>query len=390
MNQDLLHQLQDRGVSVWLDGVTRAQLRSGELAALVRDLGVSGVTTNPTLFAASLADAREYENDLADLAARHVTPAEAARVLAAADVRSACDTLLPTYQQTSGAEGWVSLEVDPGLADNAYATLAEVRALRWLVDRPNVMIKIPATTAGIAAIMAATGEGHSINATLIFSVERYREVLGAYTAGLERARADGLDTSGIHSVASLFVSRVDAALAASTAPPPAVSSAHRVPGDQDNQVATPRSPFALAGIANAREAHRSYQAAMTTEAWRTLLADGANPQRPLWASTGVKDPELDPTTYAVGLAIPGTVATLPMSTLLAAAAASPQALRDGSDPRDTRDLAHGRERLNAAGESLMTRLLDDGVTKFRQSWASVLDTLEQQLGPAQRPTRSAS
>ena len=209
--------------------------------------------------------------------------------------------LLPTHRQTSGLDGWVSLEVDPGFAHDADATLAEVRALRWLVDRPNVMIKIPATSAGVAAIMAATAEGHSINATLIFSVERYREVLGAYTGGLERARADGLDTSGIHSVASLFVSRVDAALAAS----PAVSSAQRVPDDQDNQVATPRSPFALAGVANAREAHRSYQAAMATEAWRTLLADGANPQRPLWASTGVKDPELDPTDLRRGASDPG-------------------------------------------------------------------------------------
>jgi transaldolase len=141
------------------------------------------VTTNPTLFASWLADAREYENDLADLAARHVSPGEAARLLAAADVRGACDILLPTHQQTSGLAGWVSPEVDPGFADNAYATLADVRALRRLVDRPNVMIKIPATSAGIAAILAATAEGHSINATLIFSVERYREVLAPTARG---------------------------------------------------------------------------------------------------------------------------------------------------------------------------------------------------------------
>lgn len=375
MSHDLLHQLQAGGVSVWLDGVTRAQLRSRELAGLVHDLGVSGVTTNPTLFAASLADAHEYKNDLADLAARHVTPGEAARVLAAADVRRACDILLPTHQQTSGVDGWVSLEVDPGFADDAEATLAEVRALRWLVDRPNVMIKIPATSAGVAAIKAATAEGHSINATLIFSVERYRQVLGAYAAGLERARTDGHDTSGIHSVASLFVSRVDAALAAS----PAVSSAQRV---QDDEAPTPRSSFALAGVANAREAHRSYQAAMATAAWRQLVADGANPQRPLWASTGVKDPELDPATYAVGLAIPGTVATLPLSTLMATAAASPQTFRNGSDPCDGHDLALARERLDAAGETLMDGLLHDGVRRFQESWASVLDTLEQQLSSA--------
>jgi transaldolase len=222
MSQDLLGQLRGAGVSVRLNGVTRARLRLGELAGLVRDLGVSGVITNPSLFAASLADAHEPQTGLparatrrirAGKACRHVKAGEAARVLAAADLREACDNLLPTHQRTSGVQGWVSLEVDPDFAKDANATLAEVRALSELVDRPNLMIKIPATSVGVTAIAAITAAGRSINATLILSVKHYREVLGAYTAGLDRTRAEwlerdpaeGLDISGIHSVASLFV-----------------------------------------------------------------------------------------------------------------------------------------------------------------------------------------
>jgi transaldolase len=217
MSHNLLHQIQAEGVSIWLDGITRAQLRSGELARLVGGLGVAGVTTNPTLFAASLDDVDAYAADLADVRARHLGSDEAARLLAAADVRTACDILLPLHEQTERVDGWVSLEVNPAFADDLDATLAEVRALTWLVDRPNLMVKVPATPAGIAAIAVATGEGYNINATLIFSPTSYREVLAAYTEGLKVARSAGLDISTIHSVASVFVSRVDVALNASSA-----------------------------------------------------------------------------------------------------------------------------------------------------------------------------
>ena len=390
MSHNLLHQVQAEGVSVWLDGVTRGQLRSGAFAGLVRDLAVSGVTTNPTLLAMSLADAGAYASDLADLKARRVQPGEAARLLAAEDVRSACDILLPAFEHTDGADGWVSFEVDPGFADDLDATMAEVRALSWLVDRPNVMIKIPATSAGVAAIAAATAEGHNINATLIFSPERYRDVLGAYATGLERARSGGLDISSIHSVASVFVSRVDAALAALSTEPhaPAAHGAQGAHGADSATRAHSHSAFASPGVANARQAYRFYQHAMATTAWQGLLAAGANPQRPLWASTGVKDPAADPTTYVVGLAIPGTVNTMPLATLMAAAQAPPHALRDGSSLRDTLDMARGLERLSTAGDELMARLLHDGVTKFRASWESVLEMLGQRLGPAALPRQS--
>ena len=361
MNHNLLHQIQGEGVSVWLDGVTRAQLRSGELARLVDELGVAGVTTNPTLFAASLADADAYAADVADVRARRLSPDEAARVLAAADVRTACDILLPLHEQTGRVGGWVSLEVNPAFADDLGATVAEVRALTWLVDRPNVMIKVPATPAGIAAIGVATAEGYNVNATLIFSAASYRGVLAAYTGGLEVARSAGLDLSTIHSVASLFVSRVDVALDATSAPAP------------------DRHPFSLAGVANARRIHGLFQEAMATPVWQELLAAGANPQRPLWASTGVKDPALDPTTYVASLAIPGTVNTMPLATLMAALETSEQVLPDGSSAFEAAELHRALERLHAAGDGVMAGLLDDGVAAFRRSWDSVLSSLSTQL-----------
>lgn len=374
MSHNLLHQIQGDGVSVWLDGVTRSQIHSGELAGLIMDLGVSGVTTNPTLFAASLSETSAYGRDLDDLRARRVTPGEAARVLAAQDARLACDVLLPIYERTEAFDGWVSLEVDPSFANDVEATLAEVRALSWLVDRPNLMVKIPATSAGVAAIAAATGEGHNINATLIFSVDRYRQVLGAYTAGIEHARSRGIDISRVHSVASLFVSRVDVALAAQQAALPTGDSKAAETGSS-------RSAFALPGIANARRAYGAYQDAMATVAWQGMLAAGANPQRLLWASTGVKDPTLDPTTYVSGLAIPGTVNTMPLATLNATAKAASEAIRDGSSPCDTTDLEAGLHQLNAAGDELMQQLLADGIAKFQNSWSSVLANVGQRIEP---------
>lgn len=201
--QDLLRHLQAEGVSVWLDGITRAQLQSGELASLVRKLGVSGVTTNPTLLGAALAVESAYASSLGDLEAKHVAPSEAARLLAAEDVRAACDVLSPTFERTEGIEGWVSLDLDPGYADDFDGTMAEVRSLSWLVDRPNLMIKIPATTAGVTAVAAATAEGYHTNATLVFSLERYADVLRAYSEGLQRAKSRGLDITAVHSVVSM-------------------------------------------------------------------------------------------------------------------------------------------------------------------------------------------
>lgn len=367
MSGSLLRQIRDEGVSPWLDGVTRDQLRSGALRALVDDLGVSGVTTNPTLFAKSLSGgAAAYESSLRDLAARGVGPDEAARLLSAQDAREACDILSSVHHGSGGYDGWVSLEVDPRFADDVGATLAEVRALAWLVDRPNLMVKVPATLAGVRAIAAATAEGYSINATLIFSVERYMDVLGAYALGLERAVDANIDISRIHSVASMFVSRVDAALAA-------------WPSDQGQP-----SEFntVLAGLANARSAYRAFSDAMRTSSWKALLTAGANPQRPLWASTGVKDPTLDPTTYVTGLALPGTVSTMPLATLTAAAQAPSHLLGGGPANTDTTNEIRTLRALDEVQDELMPRLLADGVGQFQNSWQLVLTIVAERLADA--------
>ncbi|MDD6792751.1 MAG: transaldolase, partial [Thermobifida fusca] len=204
-----LQQLSDAGVAVWLDDISRQRLRSGNLAELIAQRNVVGVTSNPTIFAKALAEGDAYDGQLRDLAVRGVSVEEAVRLITAYDIRWAADVLRPVYEATDGVDGRVSLEVDPRLARDTERTVAEARALWWLVDRPNLMIKIPATVEGLPAITAALAEGISVNVTLIFSLERYREVMDAYLAGLEKAKAAGLDLSKIHSVASFFVSRVD-------------------------------------------------------------------------------------------------------------------------------------------------------------------------------------
>ena len=373
MPTSLLRQIRDEGVSPWLDGVTRDELRSGAFRALIDDLGVSGVTTNPTLFAKSLAGAASaYAGSIHDLAARGVGPEEAARLLAAEDAREACDVLAAVHQESDGYDGWVSLEVDPRFADDAEATLAEVRALTWLVDRPNLMIKIPATSAGVSAMTAATAEGHNINATLIFSVERYLEVLAAYALGLERVLEAGRGIADIRSVASLFVSRVDAALAALD------------PRDVELRTSGTVPP----GLANARSAYRAFSETMGTATWAELFAAGANPQRLLWASTGVKDPALDPSTYVMGLAIPGTISTMPPETLAAAAQAParPQAAGSAGDATDEN---RALRVLDEVKDELMASLLADGVGQFQKSWRVVLAIVEERLSAA-RSDRSSS
>lgn len=366
MNTSLLRQIRDEGVSPWLDGVTRDELRSGVFRGLIDDLGVTGVTTNPTLFAKSLAGSvSAYADSFCDLAARSVGREEAARLLAAEDARTACDVLATVHRETSGYDGWVSLEVDPRFADDVEATLAEVRALTWLVDRQNLMIKIPATAHGVSAIEAATAEGYNINATLIFSVERYLEVLNAYARGLGRALENGVRIADIRSVASLFVSRIDAALAA------------RRPGDGMAGV-----PCAVpSGLANARRAYRAFSEAMGSTVWTELAAAGANPQRLLWASTGVKDPALDPSTYVAGLALPGTISTMPPETLTTVAQAPAQDLSAEPTGEPT-DEVQALRVLDEVRDELMAHLLTDGVEQFQKSWQIVLAIVEERLATA--------
>ncbi|WMX68077.1 transaldolase [Streptomyces collinus] len=364
-NAGALKRLSDEGVSIWLDDLSRRRIESGSLAGLVATRNVVGVTTNPSIFQAAIGSGVGYEQQLADLAVRGVAVDEAVRMMTTADVRSAADVLRPVYEASGGRDGRVSIEVDPRLAHDTAATVAEARQLAWLVDRPNVMIKIPATKAGLPAITEVTGAGISVNVTLIFSLERYREVMDAYLAGLEKARAAGLGLSAIHSVASFFVSRVDSEI--------------------DKRLTLLGSDEALAlkgraALANARLAYEAYEQAFEGERWQTLEGAGANRQRPLWASTGVKDPAYKDTLYVDELVAPGTVNTMPEATLNAVADHGDvrgDTVTGGYD-RARADLA-AVERLGIAYDEVVRQLEDEGVAKFEAAWQDLLDAVTKSL-----------
>src|SRR3954454_3892018 len=275
-----LRQLADEGVAGWLDDMGRERLVSGSLRTLIRDRFVVGVTTNPTIFQKAICGSEVYAEQLHDLAALEVPVAEAIDFMVAHDVRSVCDLLRPVYDRTDGINGRVSIEVDPLLAADTDRTIAEARLLWWMVDRPNVMIKIPATDDGLPAVTACLAEGISVNVTLIFSLGRYRQVVDAWLTGLEQDRDRGRDLSGISSVASFFVSRVNTEI-----------------DRRLEKIGTPEATAlrGQAAIANARLAYRYFEEVLASPQWQALEFAGALPQRPLWASTGVKDPAYDPT-----------------------------------------------------------------------------------------------
>ncbi|MFE2881338.1 transaldolase [Streptomyces sp. NPDC059272] len=360
-----LKRLSDEGVSIWLDDLSRKRIESGNLAELVDTRNVVGVTTNPSIFQAAIGSGEGYEEQLADLAVRRVTVEEAVRMMTTADVRAAADILRPVYDATDGQDGRVSIEVDPRLAHNTAATIAEAKQLAWLVDRPNVMIKIPATQAGLPAITEVIGRGISVNVTLIFSLERYREVMDAYLAGLEKARAAGIDLATIHSVASFFVSRVDSEI--------------------DKRLTALGTDEALAlkgkaALANARLAYQAYEEVFSGDRWTALAGAKANKQRPLWASTGVKDPSYKDTLYVDELVAPGTVNTMPEATLNATA--------DHGDIHGdtvTGGYAQARadldavERLGVSYDVVVKQLEDEGVAKFEVAWQDLLDAVAKSL-----------
>ncbi|WSQ13425.1 transaldolase [Streptomyces sp. NBC_01231] len=360
-----LKRLSDEGVSIWLDDLSRGRIESGNLAELVRTRHVVGVTTNPSIFQSAIGSGEGYEEQLTDLAVRGVTVDEAVRMMTTADVRAAADVLRPVYDATGGRDGRVSIEVDPRLAHDTRATIAEARQLAWLVDRPNVMIKIPATKAGLPAITEVIGLGISVNVTLIFSLERYLEVMDAYLAGLEKARAKGLDLSGIHSVASFFVSRVDSEI------------------DKRLTLLGTDEALALKGraaLANARLAYAAYEDVFGGERWTALGGARANKQRPLWASTGVKDPAYKDTLYVDDLVAPGTVNTMPEATLNAAADHG-----DITGDTITGGYAQARadlaavERLGISYDEVVRQLEHEGVAKFEVAWQELLDAVTKSL-----------
>ena len=357
--------LADQGVSIWLDDLSRERLTSGNLADLVENKGVVGVTTNPSIFQAAMSAGTAYDSDLARFAKDGTSVDEAVFLLTTSDVREACDVLRPVYDATDGVDGRVSLEVDPRLAHDTEATVAEAVRLAQAVDRPNVLIKIPATVEGLPAISQVLAEGISVNVTLIFSLDRYRAVMNAFLTGLEQAREAGRDLHDILSVASFFVSRIDT--------------------EVDARLEKIGSPEALAlrgqaAVANARLAYQAYEEVFATPRWRTLADDGARPQRPLWASTGVKNEDYPDTLYVTELVAPGTVNTMPEPTLDAV-------LDHGEVTGDTvtggyaqaTEVLDSLERLGVSYADVTAQLEREGVAKFEKSWEDLLETIRTSL-----------
>jgi transaldolase len=367
---DVLAQLSAAGVSVWLDDISRERLTTGNLAGLIRDRHVVGVTSNPTIFAHALASGSAYESQLADLEVREVGLEEAARAITTYDIRWGCDVLRPVYDATSGIDGRVSIEVDPRIARDSAKTIAEARALWWLVDRPNLFIKIPATEQGLPAITQCLSEGISINVTLIFALERYGQVIDAFFAGMEQAREAGHDLSTMESVASFFVSRVDTEVD------------RRLDKIGTAEAAALRGK---AAIANARLAYELYEERFATPRWEALRQAGARPQRPLWASTSTKDPAFPDTMYVEELVAPGTVNTMPEATLHAMADHGTVRGNTASSGYDqARQVFADLEALGIGYQDVVTVLEDEGVAKFAASWQEMLETISTELATAGR------
>ena len=353
------------GVSIWLDDLSRSRLETGELSALISSHDVVGVTTNPTIFAGAIGSGVGYGERIAECAERGLDVAQTIVELTTADVADACDVFGEVYAASHGRDGRVSIEVEPGLARDTAGTVAQARELWAKVDRPNAMIKIPATVEGLEAITETIAAGISVNVTLIFSLERYRQVINAYLTGLERAREARHDLSGIHSVASFFVSRVDSEI--------------------DARLSAVGTPEALAlkgqaGVANARLAYEIFEQSFSSERARLLLELGANAQRPLWASTGVKDPSLRDTLYVEELIAPETVNTMPEATL--------NAFADHGEVRGetiTSEYLESNQLLNALDAQgvdyvdVTEKLELEGLQKFDASWAELCDTVERAL-----------
>ena len=369
-NQNLAA-LSAAGVSVWLDDLSRDRLQTGNLQELIDTKSVVGVTTNPSIFQSALSSGDAYDEQINELAARGADVEATIRTVTTDDVRNACDVLAKQYEQSDGVDGRVSIEVDPRMAHDTDKTILQAIDLWKTVDRPNLLIKIPATMAGIPAITAVLAEGISVNVTLIFSVERHRMVMDAYLAGLEKAKEAGHDLSRIHSVASFFVSRVDTEI------------------DKRLESIGSEEAMALRGkaaVANARLAYAAYEEVfLGGDRFSALQSSGARVQRPLWASTGVKNPDYSDTLYVTELVAPNTVNTMPEKTIDAVA----------DHGVVTGDTVTGRaaeaqevfDKLADIGIDLpdvFKVLEDEGVEKFEKSWLELLDATKGQLDAADK------
>ncbi|GGY15394.1 hypothetical protein GCM10010326_03830 [Streptomyces xanthochromogenes] len=357
------------GVSVWLDDLSRELLAGGELEKLITDKHVVGVTTNPTIFASALSKGDRYNQQLRRLGDEGSSVDDAVFALTTEDVRNGCDAFRAVHERTGGVDGRVSIEVDPRLAQDADATAALARKLWDAVDRPNLFIKIPATRKGLKAITAVVAEGISVNVTLIFSLDRYREVMDAYQTGLELAQAAGRDLADIHSVASFFVSRVDSEV------------------DRRLEALGMSELKGRAAIANARLAHQAYGQMLAQPRWQRLASAGARVQRPLWASTGVKDPSYPDTMYVSELVIPGTVNTMPAATLDAFADHGTLPAHAPTEEDFSAAAAH-LEQLQHVGVDFtdVTETLErEGLTKFEVSWAELGASVQREMHPQTGP-----
>ncbi|MFM5951811.1 MAG: transaldolase [Micrococcales bacterium] len=365
-----LQQLSTNGVSIWLDDLSRSRIESGNLASLIESRSVSGVTTNPTIFAQALGKGDGYGPQVAELAAAGTSANEAIFEITTVDVANACDIFKSVYDSTNGFDGRVSIEVEPGLAHDTAGTVAQAKQLFAKVNRENVMIKIPATKAGLSAITEVISQGISVNVTLIFSLQRYREVIAAYKAGVAKAKANGHDLSKIHSVASFFVSRVDTEID------------KRLDAIGSDVASSLKSK---AGLANARLAYQVFEQEFAKTEWIELANAGANKQRPLMASTGVKDPALPDTLYVTGLVAPMLVNTMPEKTM--------EAVFDhGVIPLDSITKTYEEsesilEQIAKLGISYdeVTELLEaEGVEKFNISWAELVESISGALVEASK------
>jgi transaldolase len=363
-------QLSEARVSIWLDDLSRGRLKTGTLQQLIDEKNVVGVTTNPSIFQAAITSGTDYDAKIAELAAQGAGVEETIFEITTTDVADACDLFAPIAAATNGVDGRVSIEVDPRLAWDTEGTIAEAKNLFKKVDKDNVLIKIPATLEGLDAITAVLAEGISVNVTLIFSLDRYRAVINAFQSGLEQAKENGHDLSKIHSVASFFVSRVDTEI-----------------DKRLDVIGTPAAKAlkGKAGVANARLAYQVYEKLFSTDRWAVLAEAGARPQRPLWASTGVKDPAYPDTLYVTELVAPGVVNTMPEKTLDAT-------FDHGVVKGDTISGTYGEaagvlsalEGLGVSYDDVVALLESEGLDKFVASWKELLADVEGALATARK------
>ncbi|WP_209373111.1 transaldolase [Brevibacterium renqingii] len=360
-----LNRLSRAGVSIWLDDLSRTRLESGDLARLIDESSVTGVTTNPTIFANAISAASDYDSAVAELGREGADVDAAIEALTTADVAEAARVFRPVFDATDGDDGRVSIEVAPPLAHDAEATVESAKALWERVGEPNAMIKIPATEAGLRAIAETIAAGISVNVTLVFSLTRYRHVVEAFLQGLEKARAAGHDLATIRSVASIFVSRVDTEIDA------------RLDALDDPAAADLKG---RAGIANCVLAHEIHSQLFASERFKVLELAGARPQRLLWASTGVKNPDYADTMYVSELVAPNTVNTMPEPTLQAFADHG-EVTREitAEDYRAADEVFDALARLGIDYAEVMTVLEEQGLEKFDVSWTELQETIRTAL-----------